>query len=90
MNINKLTQEYINKKRYRSLAASRRKLYPKPGAAWIQGWDAAIRFAKQVEKAQFVCEQCGKLIPHYGDFNMDNQGVVFCAKCHDKLFKKSS
>lgn len=88
MNINNLTQEYINKKRYRSLAATRRKLYPKPGAAWIQGWDAAIRFAKQVEKAQFVCEQCGKLLT--SDIRFDADFVPFCPKCHDKLFKKSS
>ena len=31
MNINRLTPEYINKKRYRSLAATRKKLYPRPG-----------------------------------------------------------
>ena len=86
MNINNLTQEYINKKRYRSLATSRRKLYPKPGAAWIQGWDAAIRFAKLVANANNVCEQCGKLLTH--DIRFDAEFVPFCPKCYDKLFKK--
>lgn len=86
MNINDLTQEYINKKRYRSLAASRRKLYPKPGAAWIQGWDAAIRFAKQVENANYICEHCGKLLT--SDIRFDAEFAPFCPKCYDKLFKK--
>ena len=88
MNINNLTQEYINKKRYRSLAASRRKLYPKPGSAWIQGWDAAIRFAKQVDVAYCKCEHCGKLITSDNGFLLDAEGYAFCAKCYDKLFKK--
>lgn len=86
MNINNLTTEYINKKRYRSLAATRRKLYPKPGAAWIQGWDAAIRFAKQVEKTNYICEQCGKLLTN--DIRFDAEFTPLCPKCYDKLFKK--
>lgn len=40
------------------------------------------------EHMAFGAYCCEKLIPHYGDFNMDNQGVIFCAKCYDKLFKK--
>lgn len=86
MNINSLTTKYINKKRYRSFTASRRILYPTPGAAWIQGWDAAIRLAKQVANANYVCEQCGKLLT--SDIRFDDEFTPFCAKCHDKLFKK--
>ena len=86
MNINNLTPEYINKKRYRSLATTRRKLYQRPGDAWIQGWEAAIRFAKQVEKANYVCEHCGKLLSN--DIRFDAEFVPFCAKCYDKLFMK--
>lgn len=86
MNINNLTDEYINKKRYRSLATTRRKLYPNPGAAWIQGWDAAIRFVKQVANANYVCEHCGKLLTN--DIRFDSEFVSFCPKCYDKLFKK--
>ena len=88
MNINNLTTEYINKKRYRSLAATRRKLYPIPGAAWVQGWDAAIRFIKQVENANHICEQCGKLLTNANDIRYDTEFVPFCPKCYDKLFKK--
>jgi formylmethanofuran dehydrogenase subunit E len=88
MNINNLTPEYINKKRYRSLAASRRKLYPKPGSAWIQGWDAAIRFAKQVEISNYICEHCGKLLTN--DIRFDAEFTPFCPKCYDKLFKKGA
>ena len=86
MNINNLTTVYINKKRYRSLAATRKKLYSNPGSAWIQGWDAAIRFAKQVANANNVCEQCGKLLTN--DIRFDAEFVPFCPKCYDKLFKK--
>lgn len=86
MNINNLTQEYINKKRYRSLATTRRKLYPKPGDAWIQGWGAAIKFAKQVANANYICEHCGKLLT--SDIRFDAEFVSFCPKCYDKLFKK--
>lgn len=85
MNINDLTPEYINKKRYRSFAA-RKKLYQRPGAAWIQGWNAAIRFAKQVENANYICEHCGKLLTN--DIRFDAEFVSFCPKCYDKLFKK--
>ena len=88
MNINNLTQEYIRKKRYRSLAATRRKLYPNPGPAWLQGWDAAIRFAKQVEKAGYICEQCGKLLTY--DVRFDAEFTPVCQKCYDKLFKKGA
>jgi len=88
MKINNLTNEYIIKKRYRSLSASRRKLYPTPGAAWIQGWDAAIRFAKQVDKAENICEHCGKLILQHEDIRFDTEFDPFCQKCYDKLFKK--
>lgn len=88
MNINELTDEYINKKRYRFFAASIRKLYTVPGAAWVQGWDAAIRFAKQVANANYICEHCGKLLTN--DIRFDAEFVPFCPKCYDKLFKKSS
>lgn len=86
MNINNLTQEYINQKRYRSLAATRRKLYPNPRFAWIQGWDAAIRLAKQVENANYICEHCGKLLTN--DIRFDAEFAPFCPKCYDKLFSK--
>lgn len=90
MNINSLNKEYINEKRYRALSASRRKLYTEPGAAWVQGWDAAIRFVKQVDAAYCTCTHCGKLITSDNDFLVDAEGYPFCAKCYDKLFNNDA
>lgn len=65
-----------------------RKRYPGTTAAFHQGWNAAIRFAKRVEQADYVCEHCGKLIIKDEDHNFDAGFNPFCKKCYGKLFSK--
>ena len=58
-----------------------------PQFAWRQGWEAALRFASKIENSIAICEQCGKVITDIEDFATDSEGVSFCAKCYDKVFK---
>lgn len=88
MNINNLTTKYINKRRTNSIVAETGKISSRPVDAWIQGWNAAIRFAIRVEQADYVCNQCGKLIIKAEDHNFDASFNPFCKKCYDKLFKE--
>lgn len=88
MRISKLSDDTIYANYEKIERITRRKRYQDPMAAFHQGWDAAIRFAKRVEGAQAVCEQCGKLILSNDDLYFDAACIPFCAKCYDKLFSK--
>ena len=88
MEITNLSEDFIKKHRDKAFAGQQKHLYPKPEFAWKQGWEAAIRFAKKMEGAITICEQCGKVITDIENFSTDSEGVAFCAKCYDKLFKK--
>lgn len=88
MRITKISNELIQKNFEKIERMTRRKRYPDSMAAFHQGWNAAIRFAKRVEGAQAVCEQCGKLILSNDDLHFDAAYIPFCAKCYDKLFSK--
>ena len=88
MNISEMPDNIIAKYRDKALAGQRKHLCPTPQFAWLQGWAAAIRFAKRAEESIAVCEQCGKIIRNIEDFQADAEGVAFCAKCYDKVFQK--
>ena len=72
MKITQLTKEFIEKHRNSDKEEFK------------QGWDAAIKFAKKVEEADYVCEQCGKLIS-IENSKLDAWGIPFCKKCYKTL-----
>lgn len=88
MRITEISDELIEENREKIERITRRKRYPNPSAAFMQGWMAAIRFAERVEQADYVCEHCGKLIIKDEDHNFDAGLNPFCKKCYDRLFSK--
>ena len=88
MKIANISNDLIYKNYKKIERITSRKRYPDPRAAFHQGWNAAIRFAIRVEQADYVCEQCGKLIVKDEDHNFDTGFNPFCKKCYDKLFPK--
>ena len=88
MDINFLDEKIILQRRARALDGCRRHLYSRPTAAWLQGWQAAIKFAKQVAESEDVCGHCGKLIG-LEEWNCDGE-TTLCDKCYDKLYKPKS
>ena len=85
MDINILDERIIAQRRARALAGSRGHLYPSPSAAWLQGWNAAIKYAKQIAESDDICNHCGRLIG-LEEWNMDDAGTVLCDKCYNKLY----
>lgn len=79
MDITTLDKEYIEGAMYKSMSHNRNITSV---SNFKKGWEAAIRFAKKVERSEEICTQCGKLVEmaYY-----DSQGVPFCDKCYDKL-----
>lgn len=88
MRISSLSDGLIQENYEKIERITRRKRYTDPRAAFHQGWMAAIRFSKRVEQADYVCENCGKLIIKDEDHNFDAGFNPFCKKCHDKLFSE--
>ena len=86
MNINEIDESFLLDARYRICQQSKRKMHPTPWAAWMQGWDAAIRWVKRMDKAISICTHCKKVIRDVEDFCTDSEGNDFCAKCYDKVF----
>lgn len=83
MEISRLVDEFIEKKMNQSAKSQ-------DVTSWSNfqmGWRSAVRFAKKVEKADFVCTQCGKLI-EYKEAKLDAGGTPFCEKCYKKVFKQ--
>ena len=83
MNIKDLENDFIEKKMKQSAKSQ-------DVTSWSNfqmGWRSAIRFAKKVEKADFVCNQCGKMI-EYKEVEIDTGGTPFCEKCYQKVFGK--
>lgn len=82
MEISRLDNEFIEKKMKQSAKSS-------DMTSWSNfqlGWKAAIRFAKKVEKADCMCEQCEKLLS-YEEAKVDSEFTPFCNKCYNKVFK---
>lgn len=83
MEITQLTTEQIQKAMLKSIAHQDVTSL----SSFRRGWLSCLRFVKNVEKADHVCTQCGKLI-ELGDGEYDNEGIPFCKKCFDKVFNQ--
>lgn len=88
MNINEIDERFERQARYRIGCQAKRRLHAMPIAVWWQGWDAAIRWVKRMDKAISICTHCKKVIRDVEDFCTDSEGNDFCAECYDKLFKE--
>lgn len=88
MNINDIDERFERQARYRIWCQAKRRLHAMPIAVWWQGWDAAIRWVKRMDKAISICTHCKKVIRDVEDFCTDSEGNDFCAECYDKLFKE--
>ena len=88
MNINEIDERFERQARYRIGCQAKRRLHAMPIAVWRQGWDAAIRWVKRMDKAISICTHCKKVIRDVEDFCTDSEGNDFCAECYDKLFKE--
>lgn len=88
MNINEIDESFERQARYRIGCQAKRRLYARPIAVWWQGWDAAIRWVKRMDKAISICTHCKKVIRDVEDFCTDSDGNDFCAECYDKIFKE--
>ena len=82
MDITNIDREYIEAKKQRI----RKRHYSQTfdNNSFDIGWDAAIRFAREICKSEAICEQCGKLIPS-GEGNIDCGGSWFCNKCYKRI-----
>ena len=92
MNINELTKEYIDKRRETSHAFHRFKdeISNNKSEAWMQGWNAGVHFARRVENAVAICDQCGKLIMNQSNVKYMGDDFIACPICYEKLTKQST
>lgn len=81
MEISQLDKDYIENEKIKSVKNAKGIL---SCDSYKKGWDAAIKFAKKVEEADYVCEQCGKLIS-IENSKLDAWGIPFCKKCYKTL-----
>ena len=88
MNINEIDESFERQARYRIGCQAKRRLYARPIAVWWQGWDAAIRWVKRMDKAISICTHCKNVIRDVEDFCTDSEGNDFCAECYDKIFRE--
>ena len=88
MNINEIDERFERQARYRIGCQAKRRLHAMPIAVWWQGWDAAIRWVKRMDKTISICTHCKKVIRDVEDFCTDSEGNDFCAECYNKLFKE--
>ena len=88
MNINEIDERFERQARYRIGCQAKRRLHAMPIAVWWQGWDAAIRWVKRMDKAISICTHCKKVIRDVEDFCTDSEGNDFWAECYNKLFKE--
>jgi len=89
MDIINLTQKFIAKRKKQAFRRDRNRhglTLTIEEDAWMLGWNAAMRFARKVNKAHGICEQCGKLIVSENDLCLDADCAMFCKKCFEKVF----
>lgn len=79
MNISEIREEYVTKQK--NIYLSRAHLSSFNELSWKQGWDAAIRFSKKMEKFDAFCTHCGKPLM-LEECNFRGEDTIFCNSCN--------
>lgn len=88
MEINNIDKEYIENARDKALKNDH---FVLDIMSWKRGWEAAMRFAKKVDKAYHICDHCHKLIlpDKNGEANyVIGVDCILCSDCNNKLKNK--